>query len=71
MSNSSHNASTHPIPDSSLSVYSPWLIQEGYEIPGSTPVLKVQMTLEVIRDMIWVSSWEGGAYWAYHLLAGI
>jgi hypothetical protein len=55
---------------------SPRFIKKGNQISGSAaarpgPVLQVQVTLEVLREMVGVSTGKGGADGTHNLLARI
>lgn len=60
-------------PNSTLSVHPTRLVKKRYEIssPATIPVFQVEVTKEVIRDMVGVTARVGGAYWTYNLLTHI
>lgn len=60
-------------PNSTLSVHPTRLVKKRYEIssPATIPVFQIEVTKEVIRDMVGVTARVGGAYWTYNLLAHI
>ena len=49
------------------------LVEKRYEISSAAtiPVFQIEVTKEVIRDMVGITARVGGAYWTYHLLAHI
>lgn len=59
--------------NSTLSVHPTRLIKKRYEISSAAtiPVFQIEVTKEVIRDMVGITARVGGAYWTYHLLAHI
>ena len=60
-------------PNSTLSVHPTRLVKKRYEIssPATIPVFQVEVTKEVIRDMVGVTARVGGAYWTYNLLTHV
>lgn len=59
--------------NTTLSVHSTRLVKKRYEIssPATIPMFQIEVTEEVVRHMVRVTTRVGGAYWTYNLLAHI
>ena len=57
------------LPDGPLPLDPTGLVQEGYEVPGAASVLKTEVPVEVVCEVVGVPAGEGGTDWTDHLLA--
>lgn len=61
-------ASMSNTPHGALPVHPSWLVQKGYQVSGPSPVLQIEVALEIVSYMVGVATRKRSAYGANHFL---